>query len=310
MKAMVLEKFGGIEYLHMTEMATPALAEGEVLIRIAYAGVNPVDWKIREGYLKDMIPHDFPIILGWDVAGTVMKVGKNVENLRIGDEVFSYIRKPIVKWGAYAEFVAFTAADVVRKPKNLTLAQAGALPLVSLTAWQALFDFAHVKRGETVLIQGGSGGVGSMAIQFAKWAGAKVIATASTKKHDYIKSLGADVAIDYHEDFESRIEKVDLVFDCVGGEAFTKSLPCLKRGGRIVSILEQMDPAQAKRLGIEASYVFVRPNGAQLATIADLIEKGHVKPPHIEEMRLDEAGKAQEKLKAGNVLGKIVLKVS
>ena len=138
---------------------------------------------------------------------------------------------------------------------------------------EALFDFAHVKRGETVLIQGGSGGVGSMAIQFAKWAGATVIATASIKKHDYIKSLGADVAIDYHEDFESRVEKVDLVFDCVGGDAFTKSLPCLRRGGRIVSILEQMDPAQAKRLGIEASYVFVRPNGAQLATIADLIDR-------------------------------------
>jgi NADPH2:quinone reductase len=232
-----------------------------------------------------------------------------------GDKVYADARKPTVKWGTYAEYVTFDAKNTTKIPNNLSLKEAGALPIVSLTAWQSLFDAAHLKKGETILIQGGSGGVGSMAIQFAKWAGAKVIATASPQKHDYIKNFGADVAIDYKENVLEHVHNfaergVDVVFDCVGGNAFTSSLPCLKKGGRIVSIRERLDEQQAKNLGITAIYVFVQPNGEQLAKIAELIEKGKVKPPHVEEMTLENAVSAQEKLRSGQVLGKIVLKIA
>jgi 2-desacetyl-2-hydroxyethyl bacteriochlorophyllide A dehydrogenase len=310
MKAIVIEQFGGPEMLHLKEVPKPTVQDGEVLIKTAYAGVNPVDRKIREGYLKDRIPHEFPTILGWDVAGTVVEAGKQVTALKVGDEVFSYVRKPLVKWGTYAEYVAFDAKDVAKKPKGLSFAEAAALPLVSLTAWQSVFDAAHLKKGETILIHGSSGGVGSMAVQFAKNAGAKVIATASLKKHEYVKKLGADLVLDYREDFVDPLkEKVDVVFDCVGGEIFKKSLSCLKKGGRIVSILEKLDPTEAKNLQITAAYVFVAPNGNQLKSIAQLIEEKKIVPLHVEEMPLKDAAEAQEKLHSGAVFGKIVLKV-
>lgn len=307
---MVIEEFGSSVQPLLKEVPKPTAQEGEVLIKVAYAGVNPVDWKIKEGIYKRGLPHEFPIILGWDVAGTVVEVGKNVKNFKVGDEVFAYVRKPLIKWGAYAEYVTFDAQNVAKKPQGISFAQAAALPLVSLTAWQSLFDAAHLKKGETILIHAASGGVGSMAVQFAKNAGAKVIATASPKKHDYVKKLGADLVIDYHkENFADRLQgSVDVVFDCVGGETFQKSLACLKKGGRIVSILQQNLPG-AKEKGIEAHFVFVSPSGPQLHTIAQLIEQKKVVPPHVEEMDLKEAGAALNKLQAGKVLGKIVLKL-
>lgn len=308
MKAIVLHEFNG--ELQIETVQDPKPQDSEVLIKASHAGVNPVDWKIREGYLKDLFPHNFPIILGWDVSGVVVEAGKDVHNLHIGEEVFAYVRKPIVKWGAYCEYVTFEAKDVVRKPKNISLSSAAALPLVSLTAWQSLFDTVGLKKGEKILIQGGSGGVGSMAVQFAKYAGSFVIATACPKKHAYVKQLGADRVIDYKENLEAALtEKVDVVFDCVGGEAFEKSLPCLKKGGRIVSILEHMDQKREHDLGIKAYYVFVHPSGQALARIAELIEHKKIVPPHIEEMALEEAFFALEKQKSGNVFGKLVLKV-
>lgn len=311
MKAIVIERFGGPEALQLKEIPKPSIQENEVLIQAQYAGVNPVDWKIREGYLTDRVPHEFPVILGWDVSGTVVEAGKQVKGLKVGDEVFSYVRKPLLKWGAYAEYVSFEAKNVAKKPKDLSFAEAAGLPLVSLTAWQSVFDAAHLKKGETILIHGSSGGVGSMAVQFAKHAGAHVIGTASLKKHGYVKKLGADLVLDYREDFAGTFKenKVDVVFDCVGGEMFKKSLSCLKQGGRIVSILEQMDPKEAKNLGIIVKYVFVNPNGEQLTTIAQLIEQKKVVPLPVEEMPLEEAAKAQEKLRSGGVFGKIVLKI-
>jgi NADPH:quinone reductase-like Zn-dependent oxidoreductase len=315
MKAIVVEKFGGVENVHMQDMPQPVPSDNEVLIKVAYAGVNPVDWKIREGYLKNMLPHEFPFIMGWDVSGTVVEAGKNVKNLRPGDEVYADARKPTVKWGTYSEYVTYDANNVAKKPKNISLKEAAALPIISLTAWQSLFDAIHLKKGETILIQGGSGGVGSMAIQFAKWVGAKVIATARPEKHSYIKNLGADAAIDYKGNVVEQVHTfaesgVDVVLDCVGGNAFSASLPCLKKGGRIVSILEHMDEKQAQNLGITATYVFIQPNGKQLTQIAELIEKGKIKPPHVEEMTLENASAAQEKLRSGKVLGKIVLKIA
>ena len=312
MKAMVLASFHG--ELKVQEVLKPEPLGQEVLIHVAYAGVNPVDWKIREGYLQDRLPHDFPLILGWDVSGIVVAVGEKVQNLKVGDEVYAYVRKPLVKWGSFAEYVAFDAKDVVKKPKSLSLAQAAGLPLVSLTAWQSLFNALHLKKGETILIQGGSGGVGSMAIQFAKNIGAKVLVTASCKKHAYVKTLGADFALDYGEDVVSRVKEyalqgVDAVFDCHGGESFKEGISCLKKGGRIVSILENLDPQQAHKMGIQAYYVFVTPSGKDLAAIKDLVEQGKVVPPHIEEMSIREASSALNKLRDGAVFGKIVLKI-
>lgn len=310
MKAIVIEEFGGSGKLLLKEMPKPIVEDHEVLIKVAFAGVNPVDWKITEGYLKERLPYEFPIILGWDASGTIVEVGKNVKNLKAGDEVFAYVRKPLLKWGAYAEYVSFDAKDVAKKPHGISFAEAAALPLVSLTAWQSIFDAAHLKKGETILIHGASGGVGSMAVQFAKNAGATVMATASSKKHDYVKKLGADLVIDYKkENFNDRVKDVDVVFDCVGGETFKKSLACLKKCGRIVSILEHMDPAEAKKRGIEAYYVFVSPNGNQLKTIAQLIDQKKVVPPHVEEMPLKDASLALTKLRAGEVLGKLVLRI-
>src|ERR1700733_2368139 len=190
MKAMVIEKFGHEEQLHLGDIPTPLPSDNEVQIQVLYSAVNPVDWKIREGLMKNFLPHEFPLILGWDAAGIVKAIGKNVKKFKVGDEVFAYCRKPIVKWGTYAEYVCFDADNIALKPNNINFAEAAAIPLAGLTAWQALFDFAKLKKGESILIHGGAGGVGSFAIQFAKHAGAKVITTASKQNHDYVKKLG------------------------------------------------------------------------------------------------------------------------
>lgn len=300
MKAMVIEAFGGPEKLHLKTMPKPEPLMGEVLIQNFYAGVNPVDWKIREGFKKS-IPYQFPIILGWDAAGIIVETG---------EEVFAYTKKPMIKWGTYAEYVTCEAQYVVRKPKNISFAQAAALPTISLTAWQSLFDAAKLKKGERVLIQGASGGVGSMAVQFAKNAGAYVIGTASPPKHEHVKNLGADEVLDYRSNFTMKLkESMDVAFDAAGGDAFFNSIACLKKGGRVVSILEQMSPQEAQQREIEAYYVFVAPNGEQLKTIAELIEDNKVLPPPVKEMPLEEAAEAQEKVRSGQVFGKIVLKI-
>lgn len=314
MKTIAIKSFGGIEKLATLELPKPEIAPNEVLIEILYTAVNPVDWKIREGYLKERLPCHFPLIPGWDAAGKIAAVGKDVHNLKVGDEVYAYCRKPIVQWGTYAEFIAFEAENVALKPKNINFAQAAAIPLVGLTAWQALFDSVHLKKGETILIHAGAGGVGSMAIQFAKNIGAHVITTASPANHAYVKKLGAETAIDYKNGFVDQVKKlhpqgVDVVFDCVGGKTLQDSLKVLKPKGRLVGIVENLDPAIALKHNIVSSYVFVRPNGKQLAEIGKLIADGKVAVPHIEEMRLQDAAKAQEKNREGHQQGKIVLKV-
>lgn len=316
MKAVVFEDFGGAEKLRLTDLPAPKPADNEILIAIECTSVNPVDWKIREGMLKNRLPHEFPIIPGWDAAGTVKEVGKNVKNFKKGDKVYAYCRKPTIHWGTYAEFICVDAEHVAHMPKKLTSAQAAAIPLVGLTAWQALFEKAKLKKGETILIHAGAGGVGSLAIQFAKNFGAKVITTARENHHAYVKKLGADLAIDYtKEDFADKIkgvapQGVDVVFDMIGGDTLRDSLEVLKPKGRLVSIYEKLDPAKAKEKNIEASYLFVEPNGSQLKEIANLIDQGKVAAPAIEEFPLEKASMAQEKVKTGHTQGKIVLKVS
>lgn len=315
MKAVILEAFGGVENLKMKEVATPKPEAGEVLVKIVYTAVNPVDWKIRLGMLENRIPHEFPIVPGWDAAGIVEDVGQGVKGFKKGDEVFAYCRKPVVKWGTYAEYITLKADAVAFKPKKLTFAQAAAFPLAGLTAWQSLFDAAELKKGQTVLIHAGAGGVGSLAIQFAKYAGATVYTTASEDKFDYVKKLGADFVIDYKNDnFVTKMKSlqtqgVDAVFDTVGGQTQNDSYQVIKKGGHLVSIVQPPDEAVAKNFGVKALYHFVSPSGKELQQISDLIEKGEIDPIKVEEMKLEEAGKAQEKNREGHMTGKIVLKI-
>lgn len=315
MKAMVIESFGGAEQLHLEDLPIPKPADNEILIEIHYAAVNPVDWKIREGLLKGLLQHEFPIILGWDASGTITNIGKNVTQFKIGDQVFAYCRKPFVKWGTYAEYVTFESENIAIKPKNITFAQAAAIPLAGLTAWQALFDFAKLKSGESILIHAGAGGVGSLAIEFARLAGAKIYTTASQENHGYVKKLGANIPIDYQQgSFVEKIraldcEGIDIVLDCVGKQTLKDSFLVLKPGGRIVSIVEPIDPALAAKYNVKGDFVFVKPNGNQLKTIASYIEQGKVIPPNIEEMPLTSAASAQEKIRQGHTRGKIVLKI-
>lgn len=316
MKAVTIDSFGGVEKLHMSSVPVPKPGPNDVQIQIEYTSVNPVDWKIREGYLSGRLPHRFPLIPGWDAAGKVASIGINVKNFKVGDEVYAYCRKETVEEGTYAQYISVAQENVAKKPKNISFGEAASIPLAGLTAWQALFDVGKLQKGQVVLVQAGAGGVGSFAIQLAKWAGAKVITTASSTKIDYVKKLGADIAIDYRkENFVEKIKKdfpqgIDLILDMLGGETLTESTKLLKKGGMVVGILEKFDSQEAEKLGIKSEYVFVRPNGRELAEMARLIEEGKLQIPYIEEMGLKDAAKAQEKVQSGHTKGKIVLKVA
>ena len=315
MKAMIINGFGGADRLEMAEVATPEAQPDEILIRVAYAGVNPVDWKIREGMLEGLFPHRFPLILGWDAAGTVAALGTKAAGFQVGDKVYAYCRTPIVQWGTYAEYVAMASSAVAPMPANLTFAQAAAIPLTALTSWQALFDTGQLKAGQSVLIHAGAGGTGGMAIQLAKHSGATVFTTASAGNHQYVRSLGADHVIDYQrESFVEVIKNrspggVDLAYVTVGGDVLRNSYRVVKPGGALVTIVEAPDVEEARRLGIRATFVFVEPNGTQLREITRLIETGIVRPPEITEMNLEEAPRAHELSQAGHMRGKIVLKI-
>lgn len=315
MKAVVIEAFGGSDRLRVADVVKPEPRADEVLIEIAYTGVNPVDWKIREGMLKDLLPHEFPVILGWDAAGIVRAAGSAVSQFVTGDRVFAYCRKPVVHEGTYAEYITMDETAVAPVPAKLSLAEAASVPLTGLTAWQALFDFAALRSGQTILIHGGAGGVGSMAIQFARQAEATVFATAGKHNHEYVKALGAALAIDYTSQAVSVAveaaapEGVDVVLDAVGGAALEQSYDLVKRGGVLVSIVEPPDESANKRRGIRSGFVFVEPNGRQLRSIGRLLESGQIRVPHLEEMPLDDAAAAQDKSRSGHVRGKLVLKV-
>jgi NADPH:quinone reductase-like Zn-dependent oxidoreductase len=315
MRAVYFEEFGDAGQLKIGELSTPLPVPGEVQIKVIYTSVNPVDWKIRMGLLQKRIPHQFPIIPGWDASGVISAISPGIDKFKIGDEVYCYCRKPTVQNGTYAEYVCCPAKDVAFKPHNLSFAQATAIPLVGLTAWQSLFDAAKLQKGESILIQAGAGGVGSLAIQFAKIAGAYVLTTARASNHPYVKSLGADLAIDYQskslkEEIKKAVPKgLDVVFDTVGGETLKESYQLLKPGGRIVSIVEPPNKELAAQFNINPFYVFVEPNGKQLQQIADLIQSGKVIPIKVEEMPLENAAEAQEKNQLRHGQGKIVLKI-
>jgi NADPH:quinone reductase-like Zn-dependent oxidoreductase len=307
MKAVRIHEFGGPEVLKYEDAPKPSAGKGEILVRVSAAGVNPVDWKIRHGRGKDTKP-DAPMILGYDVAGVVESVGEGAKMFKPGDEVFAYLS--LMHGGGYAEYVAIPEQNAAKKPEKIDAVHAAAVPVAGLTAYQALFDTAALKPGQTVLIHGAAGGVGHFAVQLAKSVGAKVIATGSATSADFLKELGADQVIDYKtQKFEEIVKDVDVVLDTIGGDTLARSYGVVKSGGIIVSIVEKPAADKAKEKGIRAVNILVKPNGSQLSEIAKLIDAGKVKPHVSHTFALEEAAKAHELSEAGHTRGKIVLKV-
>lgn len=314
MKGCILKEFKGIGALELAELEVPKPQADEVQIEMKYAGVNPVDWKISEGYMDGVIEHQFPVVPGWDGAGVVTEVGSNVREFKPGDRVFGYFRSPVIHWGTYAEKSVIKASSLAKIPASMSFQVAASLPVVALTAWQALFEFANLQPGHVVLIEGASGGVGSMAVQFAHMKGATVIATSSKKNHDYVMSLGADWHIDYTTESVSDLvrgeypEGVDIAMDCVGGPVTAQAAELTTDGGTFVSIVDR--GAENRGAGrCKAGFIFVYPNGNELQEIAALYDKKIIKAPFIEEMPLSQAKEALSKVKRGHVVGKIVLKI-
>jgi NADPH:quinone reductase-like Zn-dependent oxidoreductase len=307
MNAVRIHRYGGPEVLRYEKAPRPEPGTGEVLIRVHGAGVNPVDWKVREGYARDFLKHALPLVPGWDVSGVVEAVGPGATRWKPGDELFS--RPDIARDGAYAEFLVVRESEAARKPQSLDHLQAAAVPLAALTAWQALFDAAGLGPGQTVLIHAAAGGVGHFAVQLAKWKGARVIGTASAGNHAFLRTLGADDTIDYTTTrFEEVVRDADVVLDTMGGDTQQRSWKTLREGGILSTILapppEEAIPPE-KRLG----YTFVQPNAEQLSEIATLIDAGKVRTVVETVLPLPEARSAQERSQAGHVRGKIVLQV-
>ena len=308
-KAIVVHEFGGPEVLKYEDVPKPEPKENEVLIRVIAAGVNPVDGMVRAGMFAKHSKNAFSMIPGYDVAGIVEKTGAKLEKYKPGDAVYAYIG--LKEGGGYAEYAVATDKEVSPKPKSLTFEEAAAVPLAAETAWQALFDTAKLSAGQTVLIHGGSGGVGSFAIQIAKARGAKVFATASTPNQDLLKQLGADVAIDYtKQKFEDIGKDVDVVMDSIGKDTLARSYGVVKKGGFIVSLVARPNPAELEKHGIRGAPMSVDPNSAELAEITKLIDARKVKVIVSQTFALADAAKAQEQAATGHTRGKIVLKVA
>lgn len=307
MKAIRIHAYGGAETLQYDEVPRPEPKSGEVLIQVYAAGVNPIDWKIREGYLKQIFDYPLPAIVGTDVAGVVASVGDGVTTLQPGQAVYGVVDMTLS--GAYAEYALGYADAIAPKPQTLDYIHAASVPIVAMTAWQALFDGANLQPGQTVLIHGAAGGVGSYAIQLAKWKGAQVVATASAANIDYVQSLGADRVIDYTTQlFEQQVKDVDVVLDLVGGETQARSWQIIRSGGTLVSTLGV--PGSGIPQGIKAIPVFVNPRvNSQLQQIAQLIDDGHIKVTVEQTFDLSEAAKAQEISQHGHPRGKLVLQV-
>ena len=309
MKAIVIHQYGGAEVLKYEDVPRPEPKDDQLLVRVIAAGVNPVDGMIRSGMFAKGGSGAFPIILGGDIAGLVEKVGSKITNFKAGDPVFAYVS--LDNNGGYAQYALTRERETAAKPKSLTYVQAAAVPIVALTAWQALVDTAKLSAGQTVLIHGGSGGVGSFAIQIAKARGAKVIATASTANQDLLKELGADVAIDYtKQKFEDVAKDVDVVLDSVGKDTLARSYAVVKKGGFIVSIVARLDQTELGKHGIHGAALSVDPNSQELAEIGKLIDHGKIEVIVSQTFPLSEAKTAQEKVATGHTRGKIVLKVA
>lgn len=308
-KAVRIHSYGGPEVLRYEDAPRPEPADGEVLIRVHGAGVNPVDWKVRAGYLKTFIPYSLPLIPGWDVSGVVEETGANVNRLKRGDEVYS--RPDLTRNGAYAQYVAVRESEVALKPKSIDHIHAAAIPLAALTAWQALFDAGSLAAGQTVLIHAAAGGVGTFAVQFAKWKGAHVIGTASGRNQSFLRELGVDDPIDYQKTrFEDVVRDADLVLDAIGEDTQKRSWQTLKKGGILTSIVNAPSAEEAAAHGVRAVRVGVQANPQQLSEIAQLVDAGKLRSIVETVVPLAEARRAHELSQTGHVRGKIVLQVA
>jgi NADPH:quinone reductase-like Zn-dependent oxidoreductase len=308
MKAVRIHEFGGLDVLKLEDLPQPVPAAGEVLIEVRAAGVNPVDYKIREGKYPPVTADKLPVTLGRDVAGVIAGAGEGVTDFQVGDEVFVLLPPDR---GGYAEWAAAPAGVCASKPAVLDMVQAASVPLAALTAWQGLFTHGGLKAGQRVLIHGASGGVGLFAVQFAKVKGAEVFATASAESRTIVEGFGADRVIDYHaERFEEIVRDADLVYDLIGGETQDRSWQVLKRGGTLISTVREPDAARAAAAGVTAKRYTAQPDGGQLKEIAALIDDGRVKVAIDRVYPLREAAEAERHLEDDHVVGKVVLKVT
>jgi NADPH:quinone reductase-like Zn-dependent oxidoreductase len=306
MKAVRIHAFGGIDALKYEAVPIPQPKEDEILIRVIAAGVNPYDVDLREGADKRLT---FPLTLGLDVSGIVEKTGAKVTKFKKGDAVYAFL--DYLQEGGYAEFAITKENWVSAKPKSLGHQQAASLPVAASTAWLAVVETANLSAGQTILIHGGSGGVGSLAIQIAKARGAKVFATASASNQELLRQLGADQTIDYAATkFEDVVKDVDVVIDSVGGDTLRRSYGIAKKGGIVVSLVANVDKAALSARGIRGTTIIVRPDSSRLAEITQLIAAGNLKPMVTQVFPLSDAAKAQEAAATHHTRGKIVLQVS
>jgi NADPH:quinone reductase-like Zn-dependent oxidoreductase len=307
MKAVVAHEYGAPQVLKYEDAPRPDPKENELLVRVIACGVNPADPLVIGGRFAKEFGTHLPLIPGYDVAGIVEKTGAKVSKFKKGDAVYGYA----LFGGGWAEYAVLAENEAALKPKSATFIESAAVPMGALTSWQALIDTAKLTAGQTVLIHGGSGGVGSFAIQIAKAKGARVIATASTANQDLLKQLGADVAIDYTKTkFEEVAKQVDVVFDTVGRDTLARSYPIVKKGGLVTTIVARPDPAQLEKYGIRGSSIWSHPDGNELAEITKLIEAGKIKPVVGQVLPLTDAVKASEQAETHHTRGKIVLKIA
>jgi NADPH:quinone reductase-like Zn-dependent oxidoreductase len=307
MKAVVAHEYGAPEVLKYEDAPRPEPKENELLVRVIACGVNPADPLVISGRLAKEFGTHLPLIPGYDVAGVVEKRGAKVTKFKKGDGVYGYA----LFGGGWAEFAVLAENEAALKPKTATFTDAAAVPLAALTAWQSLIDVAKLSAGQTVLIHGGSGGVGSFAVQIAKARGARVIATASTANQELLKQLGADVAIDYTKTkFEDVAKDVDVVLDPVGRDTLARSYPVVKKGGIITSLVARPDQTQLDKYGIRGTSIFGKPDGNELAEITKLIEAGKIKPIVSQVMPLTDAVKAVQQAETHHTRGKLVLKIA
>lgn len=307
MKAIRFHEYGSFEMLKYEDVPRPEPQSGEVLIQVRAASVNPFDLALREGWLASMVPLQLPAIAGVDVAGIIRATGEGVTDFSIGQDVYGFMSSYS---GAYAEYAVVTGETIALKPQSLDYVQAASVPLAATAAWQTLFDVGRLKEGQKVLVHGGAGGVGTFAVQLAKLKGAYVLATTTRENVEYVQGLGADEVIDYNiKPFETVAHDVDVVLDLIGGETQQRSWGVLKAGGILVSLIQPPSQEDAAKYGVRAAFMAAQPSSALLKELADLLDRGQIKP-HVDKVfTLEQARQAQELKRNGHVQGKLVLKI-
>jgi NADPH:quinone reductase-like Zn-dependent oxidoreductase len=308
MQAVRIHEFGAPSVLRLESAPRPLPGPGELLVQVHAAAVNPVDTGARAGRSQGIVHAALPYTPGFDISGVVAEVGDGVTRFVPGDAVFAMLH--LRRGGGYAEYAIVRESEAARKPANISHAEAAALPLVALTVWQAFFETADLQPGQTVLIHAGAGGVGTVAIQIAKWRGARVIATASPHNHEFLRELGADMVIDYNtQRFEDVARDVDLVLDPIGGDTQVRSLQALRDGGSLVGLMSLTSAARSPPRGIFAEAILVEPHAEQLARIAELVEAGHLRPILSHLLPLAQAAEAHVQSETRSTRGKIVLEI-